>query len=109
MPSLTLSIYALATSAFVSPNVHKKTPPGRGIIGNSLVSICVKSLLLFSSTLFALLAALSGLLVLLARRWLLALLLLTTLRVIALLLLSLFQLLFFLPVHWLPPTCFPRS
>ena len=49
----------------------------------------------FSSTLFALLAALSGLLVLLARRWLLALLLLTTLRVIALLLLSLFQLLFF--------------
>lgn len=110
-PSLRLAFYALATSAFVSPNVHKKKPPGAGEFrGNSLISVCrPKSLLFFSSTLFALLAALSGLLVLLARHWLLALLLLTTLRVIALLLLSLFQLLFFLPVHWLPPTCFPRS
>ena len=71
-------------------------------MGHSLVSVCgPKRLLFFLSTLVALLAALSGLLALLPRRWLLTLLLLSTLRVIALLLLRLFQFLFFLPVHWL--------
>jgi hypothetical protein len=71
-------------------------------MGHSLVSVCgPKRLLFFLSTLVALLAALSGLLALLPRRWFLTLLLLSTLRVIALLLLRLFQFLFFLPVHWL--------
>jgi hypothetical protein len=71
-------------------------------MGHSLVSVSgPKCLLFFLPTLVALLAALSGLLALLPRRWFLTLLLLRTLRVIALLLLRLFQFLFFLPVHWL--------
>ena len=109
-PSLTLSILCADDFRLCFTERSQKNPAGAGNYRKlNLVSVCVKSLLFFSSTLFALLAALSGLLVLLARRWRLTLLLLTTLRVIALLLLSLFQLLFFLPVHWLPPTYFPRS